>query len=309
MNIIAKVFVGIIATVLLTAVWTAGNPPAVSFFWKTQTVEVVGHVTDDWETGFGVVKRTTPEVINLPDASKRVNARLMIENLVEERAKIVDAWEIGTRVKVRLHPSRDIAYPTSTWPFMTVPSLVFSAVLFFLIASQIHSFFGASKTTVIKGKEVEVGAGTGWIIALFMLIFSLGPIGLFVFALNFGEPPPKSLFWPRQSFEVVSAEPRIFNVGNGTRAAYVDLLVKSEGEAGSEPILLKGVTYSSVSIREARRIAILDYKAGQHVTGLKAPNGDFFLARLRFTDGFAAIAAFMMLLSFGAVRVLWRAVF
>ncbi|MEP3109127.1 MAG: hypothetical protein ABJO54_18840 [Hyphomicrobiales bacterium] len=106
MKIIAKLFFGIIATVLLTAIWTAGTPPAVSFFWKTQTVKVVGHITDDWDSGFCVIKRTMPEITHLSDASIRVNARLMIENLAEGRAKIVDVWGIGTQVKVRIHPSR-----------------------------------------------------------------------------------------------------------------------------------------------------------------------------------------------------------
>ena len=309
MNLIGKLFFGVIATILLVAFWTAGDPPPISFFWQTKMVVIVGHFTDDWDTGFGVVKRTTPLVASLITDPDKIDARLMIEDTIESRNKIIDEWAIGSQVKVRIHPDRSLAYPTSIFPFMTVPTFGLTTVLFFLVASQVHGYFRPSKTKVIQGRTVKSYGGAKWIIALFLLIFTVVPSGIFIFGLNFGEPPPKSIWWPRAQYEVVSSAARIFNVGNGTQAAYVDVYVRAPGQFNAERTLLKGITYSSVSISRAREMAKTDYPVGRRITGMTSPGGELFVSRLRFTDGFVLITGLIMLLSFRAVRFLWKLVF
>lgn len=306
MRLFGKVFFGIIATILLFTLWTAGNPPAVSLFWESETLTVVGHETEDWDSGWGVVERTLPRVERNSGNAKHPTALLHVSDQITDRDVIVASWPVGMVVKSRLQPFGRIAYPTSTWPFMTVPAFGFTTVLFFLVGYQIHRLFEKKpRASGKQGKATNYGSA-GWIAALFVLLFTAVPVLLLVFAANFGDPPPRSIIWPRETVEIVSSEARIFNVGNGTRAAYVDVFVKSPDDINSTTEQMKGTTYSSVSIRTAQEIVASQYRPGEQTSAMRSPKGDLYVVKLRFSDGFAIIAILLSMLCFFVARMLWR---
>ncbi|WP_306261412.1 hypothetical protein [Pararhizobium sp. IMCC21322] len=306
MHIIGKVFFGVIATILLFLIMTAGNPPAVSFFWKTETLTVVGHETEDWNSGWGIIRRTLPRVDRSSPEAKYPTAMLHIDEHITDRDAVVENWPIGLQVKSRLHPSERIAYPSSKWPFMTVPAFGFATVLLFLAGFQIHRLFEQKPPANSSQRQSSGYGSAGWILALFILLFTAVPLFLTIFAANFGDPPPRSVLWPRETVEIVSSEARIFNVGNGTKAAYLDVFVKAPNDLNAATEQIKGTSYSSVSIRHAREVLASDYQTGELKSAMRSPRGELFVVRFRYTDGFAILAILLSLLCFFVVRMLWR---
>lgn len=306
MHIIGKVFFGVIATILLFLIMTAGNPPAVSFFWKTETLTIIGHETEDWNSGWGVIRRTLPLMDRRSPDAKHPTIMLHIDERITDRDSVVENWPIGLQVKSRLHPSERVAYPTSKWPFMTVPAFGFAAILLFLAGFQIHRLFEKQRPENTRQGRSKAYGSAGWILALFMLLFTAVPLFLLIFAANFGDPPPRSVFWPRETVEIVSSKARIFNVGNGTKAAYLDVFVKAPDDLNAATEQMKGTSYSSVSISRAREILASDYQPGELRSAMRSPTGDLYVVRFRYTDGFAMLATLLSLLCFVVVRILWR---
>lgn len=306
MHIIGKVFFGVIATILLFLIMTAGNPPAVSFFWKTETLTIIGHETEDWDSGWGIVKRTLPRMDRNSPEAKHPTAMLHIDEHITDRDAVLENWPIGQQVKSRLHPSEHIAYPTSKWPLMTVPAIGFTTVLLFLAVFQLRSLF-EKKPPVISRQGRSKGQGSaGWILALFILLFTTIPLFLLIFVANWGDPPPRSVVWPRETVEIVSSEARIFNVGNGTKAAYLDVFVKTTDNMDGAAEQMKGTTYSSVSIGNARENLASEYQPGELISAMRSPEGELYVVRFRYTDGLAILMSILSLLCFFVVRTLWR---
>lgn len=306
MQIIGKVIFGVIATILLFLIMTAGNPPAVSFFWKTETLTIIGHETEDWDSGWGVIRRTLPLMDRSSPEAKHPTVMLHIDEHITDRDAVVENWPIGLQVKSRLHPSERIAYPTSKWPFMTVPAFGFATVLLLLIGFQIHRLFEKKRPENSREGRSKASGSAGWILALFILLFIAVPLFLLIFAVNFGDPPPRSVLWPRETVEIVSSKARIFNVGNGTKAAYLDVFVKAPDDLNAATEQMKGTSYSSVSIRHARDILASDYQPGELRSAMRSPKGELYVVRFRYTDGFAMLATLLSLLCFFVVRMLWR---
>lgn len=308
MRVFGSLFFGIVSTFLLFALWTAGEPPAVSFFWKTETLTIIGHETADWDSGWGVVERTLPIVERSSADAKHPTAMLHVEDQITDRDAIIENWPIGLAVKARLHPSERIAYPASTWPFMSVPAFGFTTVLLFFVGFQIHRRFKKKSSAHSRHGQSGSTGSAGWVLALFLFLFTAVPLFLLIFAANFGDPPPRSIIWPRETVEIVASQARIFNVGNGTQAAYVDVLVKAPNDPDSAPEPLKGTTYSSVSIPDAREMAASQYRPGEVKTAMRSPEGDLYVVRFRLSDAFTILASILSLLCLFVVRTLWRIV-
>lgn len=306
MHIIGKVIFGVIATILLFLIMTAGNPPAVSFFWKTETLTIVGHETEDWDSGWGVIRRTLPRVDRISPDAKHPTAMLHIDEHITDRDAVLESWPIGLQVQSRLHPSERIAFPTSKWPFMTVPAFGFATVLLLLVGFQIHRLFEKQRPENNRQGRPKAYGSAGWILALFILLFTAVPLFLLIFAANFGDPPPRSVLWPRETVEIVSSEARIFNVGNGTKAAYLDVFVKAPDDLNAATEQMKGTSYSSVSINHARDILSSEYQPGELRSAMRSPTGDLYVVRFRYSDGFAMLASLLSLLCFFVMRLMWR---
>lgn len=90
----------------------------------------------------------------------------------------------------------------------------------------------------------------------------------------------------------------MFNVGNGTRAAYLDVFVKAPDDLNAATEQMKGTSYSSVSISRAREILASDYHTGERRSAMRSPTGDLYVVRFRYTDGFAMLATLLSLLCF-----------
>lgn len=75
-----------------------------------------------------------------PEA-KHPTIMLHIDEHITDRDAVVKNWPIGLQVKSRLHPFERVAYPTSKWPFMTVPAFGLAALLLFLGGFQMHRLF------------------------------------------------------------------------------------------------------------------------------------------------------------------------
>ena len=306
MHIIGKAIFGVIATILLFLIMTAGNPPAVSFFWKTETLTIIGHETEDWDSGWGIVRRTLPLMDRSSPEAKYPTVMLHIDEQITDRDAVVQNWPIGLQVKSRLHPFERMAYPTSKWPFMTVPAFGLAALLLFLGGFQIHRLFERQLPEDNRQGRSKAYGSAGWILALFILLFTVVPLFLLFFAANFGDPPPRSVLWPRETVEIVSSEARIFNVGNGTKAAYLDVFVKAPDDLNAVTEQMKGTSYSSVSIRHARDVLASEYQLGELRSAMRSPTGELYVVRFRYTDGFAILATLLSLLCFFVVRMLWR---
>ncbi|MGJ8533908.1 MAG: hypothetical protein ACSHYC_17110 [Alphaproteobacteria bacterium] len=306
MHIIGKVIFGVIATILLFLIMTAGNPPAVSFFWKTETLTIIGHETEDWDSGWSIVRRTLPLMDRSSPEAKHPTVMLHIDKHITDRDAVVKNWPIGLQVKSRLHPFERVAYPTSKWPFMTVPAFGLAALLLFLAGFQIHRLFEKQLPENTGQGRSNADGSAGWILALFILLFTAVPLFLLIFAANFGDPPPRSVLWPRETVEIISSEARIFNVGNGTRAAYLDVFVRAPDDLNAATEQMKGTSYSSVSIIRAREILASDFQLGELRSAMRSPTGDLYVVRFRYTDGFAILATLLSLLCFFVVRTLWR---
>ncbi len=306
MRVFGSLFFGIVSTFLLFALWTAGEPPAVSFFWKTENLTIIGHETEDWDSGWGVVDRTLPIVERSSAEAKHPTAMLHVEDQITDQNAIIENWPIGLTVNTRLHPSERFAYPASTWPFMTVPAFGFTTILLFFVAYQIHRRFKKSFPAHSRQGQSGSTGSAGWILALFLFLFTAVPLFLLIFAVNFGDPPPRSLIWPRETVEIVSSEARIFYVGNGTQAAYVDVLVKSPNDLNGATEPLKGTTYSSVSIPDAQQMVASQYRPGEVKTAMRSLEGDLYVVRFRLSDAFTFLAAILSLLCLFVVRTLWR---
>lgn len=98
----------------------------------------------------------------------------------------------------------------------------------------------------------------------------------------------------------------MFNVGNGTRAAYLDVFVKAPDDLNAATEQMKGTSYSSVSISRAREILASDYQPSESKSAMRSPMGDLYVVRFRYTDCFAMLATLLSLLCFVVVRILWR---
>lgn len=306
MHTIGKAFFGVIATILLFLIMTAGDPPAVSFFWKTETLTVVGHETEDWNSGWGIIRRTLPRMERSSSEAKHPTIMLHIDEQITDRNAVVENWPVGLQVKSRLQPSERIAYPTSKWPFMAVPAYGFAAILLFLTGFQIHRLFEKKSPENGQHRPSKGYGSAGWVLALFIVLFTVVPLCLLVFAVNFGDPPPRSVLWPRETVEIVSSEARIFNVGNGTKAAYLDVFVKAPDASNSSIEPMKGTTYSSVSIHSAREILASEYQPGELRSAMRSPTGELYVERFRYSDGFAILMSILSLLCLFVARTLWR---
>ncbi|CAN0536625.1 unnamed protein product, partial [Scytosiphon promiscuus] len=108
------------------------RPSSRLFCWKTETWTIIGHETEDWDSGWGVIRRTLPLMDRRSPEAKHPTIMLHIDEHITDRNAVVKNWPIGLQVKSRLHPFERVAYPTRKWPFMTVSAFGLAALLLFL---------------------------------------------------------------------------------------------------------------------------------------------------------------------------------
>jgi hypothetical protein len=303
---IGRIFIGTVAALLLFAIWTAGAPPAVSLFWKTGTATIIGHETGQWDSGWGVFERTLPQIEPGTDVANDQSIMLHVSGQISNRDAIVKQWPVGQSVRIRLHPSRSMAFPAETWPFMTIPAFGMTTILLALAGWQIRRVFRRRITATGPQTKPTNDGSASWILAAFVLLFTAVPLFLLIFVTNHGDPPPRSILWPREPVEIVSSQVRIHNVGNGTKAAYVDVVAKPSNtlDSASEP--LNGITYSWIPIPEAQEMVASQYPPGMVKTAMRSPMGELYIVRFRSSDAFAILAILLSLLCLFVVGLLWR---
>ncbi|MEM0900087.1 MAG: hypothetical protein AAGI92_09080 [Pseudomonadota bacterium] len=271
----AKWFISVIALIVLAALWTAGNPPAKSIFWSKIDVEVTGHRSEAFETGFGPIERTvvltrlSPGIVEGPV--------LLAHPESADAETVINRYPVGATIQVRARPDGEIAYEPSNSPTLLYPALIASF------------FFGLITAYFVSGWLQSAGvlaprSRTPIVVGLALFAFGAVPWFLTIFAWNFGEPPPRSILWPRETVEVVSSNARVFNVGNGTQAAYVEVDVREQNTANLAAQPMRGVTYSSVAISDAREMTREQFAPGTKAQAMRSPEGILYLVRWRFSD-------------------------
>lgn len=217
MRILLGVIIPLIAVYLA---WSIGSPPPKSIFWTTASGEVTAHETSSFETGYGPADFTNP-VIRLDSGGTR---KLDVKDVHDAEA-VKAAWPVGTRVELRLNPDGETAISTDErtngWN-----AWVISAGALFIIAFFVRSFFTES-----GGTELFL-AGVG---ACFIML----PLILLRFMWNFGDPPAVSLFWPKETVEVVSNEITSRPWGGG-RTAYTANIVVERADGAVVPLATSG---------------------------------------------------------------------
>lgn len=306
MHIIGRIFIGIIAALLLFAMWTAGAPPAVSLFWKTETATVIGHETGEWDSGWGVFERTLPRVELSANNANLQSTMLHVDGQITNHDAIVNKWPVGQSVRIRLHPSGSTAFPAETWPLMSIPAFGLTAILLVLAGFQIRGLVKSDTRSTGAHRKPAYDRSANWILAFFILLFTAVPLFLLIFVANFGDPPPRSIIWPRETVEIVSSQVRIHNVGNGTKAAYIDVMAKPPNGLDSVSEPLKGTTYSWIPIPDAQEIVASQYQPGETISAMRAPKGDLYVVRFRAFDALAILSFLLSVLCLIVVRFLWR---
>ncbi len=306
MHTIGRTFIGIIAAILLFAIWTAGAPPAVSLFWKTETATVISHETGEWDSGWGVFERTLPRVEMSTNNANLQSTMLHVDGQITNRDAIVDKWPVGQSVQIRLHPSGSMAFPAEIWPLMSIPAFGLTAILLVLAGFQIRGLVKNDSPSTGTQRKPAYDRSANWILVFFILLFTAVTLFLLIFVTNFGDPPPRSIIWPREAVEIVSSQVRIHNVGNGTKAAYVDVIAKPSNGLDTEAEPLNGTTYSWIPIPDAQEMVASQYPQGKTKSAMRSPKGDLYVVRFRSSDAFAILAILLSLLCLFVVSLLWR---
>lgn len=290
MSMIGRVFFGAILVIVLLAIWLVGSPPAISIFWERADVTIMRHDTREVHDGWGNVVRTDPIVEIASGRVIRTPIRLLVENAVDGRDAVVDAWPVGATVSARLAPRGNTAYPAAWRPFLLFPAIAFTLFAAFIGFFSFRPFF-ERRWRSQGGDAVRRNAGFSFrpIAFGFGVVFTAVPLTLVYLFWTFGDPPPYSITWPRHDMRVIASQVRPHQVGNGNIAAYLDVEVGFPDAINNETILLQGITYGWVSIPEARELREARYLPGETVRAMQSPDGAFYVVRWRFSDFLAFI--------------------
>jgi hypothetical protein len=290
MKLIVKLFFGIVALIVWLSVWLFGEPPAISLFWDRADVIVTNHETREVNDGWGIVQRTDP-IVEVADGSHvRGPIRLLVREAVGDRDASIDRWPVGLTVPARISPGGDIAYPSNWRPFMLVPALALTILFAFLAYAAFRPFL-ERRWRAQGGDAVRGSAGMSFrpIAFFFGLIFMAVPLVLAFFFWTFGDPPPYSIAWPRSDMVVASSQVRPHQVGNGTMAAYVDVMVTAANQIDNGGVPLQGITWGWIPIPEAQQLREARYLPGDSVRAMQSPDGEFYVVRWRFADFLALL--------------------
>lgn len=290
MKLLRRVLFGGIALIIWLAVWLVGEPPAISIFWQKADAIIASHETREVYDGLGIVQRTDPIIEVEGRNGRRGPLRLIVEDAVADRDAAISRWPVGLTVPVRVSPAGNIAYPSGQSPFMLIPALALTivlAVLAFIVFKPFHE----TRWRAQGGDTVRRNAGMSFrpIAFLFGIAFTGVPLVLAYSFWTFGDPPPYSIAWPRSDMTVTSSTVRPHQVGNGTTAAYLDVMVTSPDRVDNGGIPLEGITWGWVPIPEAEELREARYMPGETVRVMQSPDGKLYAVRWRFADFLALI--------------------
>ncbi|WP_084418199.1 hypothetical protein [Henriciella litoralis] len=181
-------FGAILPLIAVFLVWSIGAPAPKSVFWDTGKGEITDYISETVETGYGPADLSYP-VVSLPDGEVR---RLLVENR-HDLELVKENWPLGDQVSVRLHPKKDFAYALSDPQPVLWTAIVITAGAAVILIFFVYSFF-------------REGGGVALFLAGVGTCFVMLPLILLRFMWTFGDPPPVSLFWPKETVEVVSNE-------------------------------------------------------------------------------------------------------
>lgn len=299
MKLMGQLLFGVIALIILLAVWLIGQPPAISIFWQKADVVVATHETREVYDGLGIVQRTDPIVEIQDGANQHRPLRLIVEDAVGERDAAIAQWPVGLTVSVRMSPGGDIAYPSDRRPFMMIPAIALT-ILFIVLAYIVFRPFNEKRWRAQGGGALRKNAGLSFrpIAFLFGVAFTGIPLVLAYFFWTFGDPPPYSIAWPRSEMTVASSAVRRHQVGNGTVAAYVDVMVTSPDRVDNGGFPLEGITWGWIPIPEAEELREARYLPGETVRAMQSPDGKLYVVRWRFADFLA-----LMIIPLGLITV------
>jgi len=289
-QLIGRVLFGGIALIIWLAVWLIGQPPAISMFWERADAIVATHETREVYDGLGIVQRTDPIIEVMGGANQRRPIRLIVEDAVGDRDAAIAQWPVGLTVSVRVSPGGDVAYPSFRRPFMIIPAVALTIILV-VLAFIVFRPFHEKRWKAQGGEAARKNAGLSFrpIAFLFGLAFTGIPLVLAYFFWTFGDPPPYSIAWPRSDMTVASSTVRRHQVGNGTVAAYVDVMVTSSDRVDNGGVPLEGITWGWISIPEAEKLRESRYLPGETVRAMQSPDGKLYVVRWRFADFLAII--------------------
>lgn len=290
MKLIGRLLLGGIALIIWLAVWLVGEPPAISIFWQKADAIVATHETREVYDGLGIVRRTDPIVEVEGGNGRRGPLRLIVEDAVGDRDAAISRWPVGLTVPVRISPGGNIAYPSGWRPFMLIPAIALT-IIFAVLAFVVFKPLNEKRWRAQGGDTVRKNAGMSFrpIAFLFGVAFTGVPLVLAYFFWTFGDPPPYSLAWPRSDMTVTSSTVRHHQVGNGTTAAYLDVMVTSPDQVNNGGVPLEGITWGWIPIPEAEELREARYLPGETVRAMHSPDGKLYVVRWRFADFLALI--------------------
>lgn len=290
MRLFVRFIAGIVALIVVLALWLIGSPPAISTFWERADVTVMRHETRTVHDGWGVVDRTDPIAEVASGNRSRDPVRLLVEEAAGDRGATVSRWPVGLTTKVRLSPDGRVAYPTDRWPFMLIPASLATALLAGLGYVALRPVLLARwRRQDSQSARKNAGLTFRPFAFLFGAIFTGVPLLLAYQFWTIGDPPSYSIAWPRHDVRVLDAQVRRHMVGNGTVAAYLDVTVENPDALGDRGAPLLGVTYGWVPIPEAEALRQAEYVTGETVRAMRSPNGDLYVVRWRFSDFLALV--------------------
>lgn len=250
-----RILLGILAPLAAIFIaWSFGDLPAKSILWTTADMEITGHETGEFETGYGSVEITFP----LLSGSDGQSIRLTVTDR-HDKAQVEADWPAGMKLKVRLHPSGETAYP--------VQDSRLNLVIPILIAIGGLMVIGFAVKSMISGQG-GLDFFMGGIGAMFMTLSAVLLYGLW----TFGEPPATSWFWPTETVTSASSTVESGPIGNGN-TNYFPVVTVTRANGETEPLQIRRNVFMSQT--EATRVSE-EYKIGTEHSVRIAPDGRLF---------------------------------
>lgn len=273
----------VVALVVLFAIWLTGSPPAISAFWDRAEVTVIRHDMRPIDSVSGLTPRMDP-IVEVTSGSP-VDRPILLLVRAADAGATVERWPLGLTLQARIAPNGSVAYPSDWWPSMLIPAIAMT-ILFGALAFVMFRPFFEKRWRSQNGPAIRKDAGLSFrpIAFVFGLIFIGVPLLLAYFFWTFGDPPAYSIAWTRLDMQIASSNVRRHQVGNGTVAAYVDVMVLPPDSVDNGGEELRGITWGWISIPDAEELREARYMPGETVRAMVSPAGDYYVVRWRFPD-------------------------